>query len=122
MAAVPRWVSTAQQHTDRFIAYGCEIDAKTLLETAQKMVDLGFRDLGYKYVILDDCWSDPKRSQNGSLVANSTKFPDGIKAVVDKIHSLGLLFGMYSSAGMYTCAQYPASLGHEKQDAQTFAD
>ena len=111
-----------EQHTDRVSAYGCDIDAETLLDTAQKMVDFGFRDLGYKYVILDDCWSDPERSHNGSLVANSTKFPSGIKAVADKIHDLGLFFGMYSSAGIYTCAQYPASLGHEKQDAQTFAD
>ncbi|KAL9584914.1 MAG: hypothetical protein Q9203_004468 [Teloschistes exilis] len=103
-------------------AYGCDIDADTLLETAEKMVDFGFRDLGYKYVILDDCWSNQQRSPNGSLVANVTKFPDGIKAVADKIHDMGLLFGMYSSAGLYTCAQYPASLGHEAQDAQTFAD
>ncbi|KAL8708068.1 MAG: hypothetical protein Q9220_007000 [cf. Caloplaca sp. 1 TL-2023] len=103
-------------------AYGCEIDGETLLETAQKMVDYGLRDLGYKYVILDDCWSEPERSENGSLVANSTKFPDGMKAVADQIHDLGLLFGMYSSAGEYTCAQYLGSLNHETQDAQTFAD
>ena len=86
------------------------------------MVDYGFRDLGYKYVILDDCWQNMQRSPNGSLVANSTKFPDGIKAVSDRIHDMGLMFGMYSSAGMYTCAQYPASLGYETIDAQTFAD
>ncbi|KAL8997393.1 MAG: hypothetical protein Q9169_003324 [Polycauliona sp. 2 TL-2023] len=66
--------------------------------------------------------STMQRSPNGSLVANSTKFPDGIKAMSDKIHNMGLMFGMYSSAGMYTCAQYPASLGHETIDAQTFAD
>lgn len=107
---------------DPSTAYGCDIDAETLLDTAEKIVDFGLRDLGYKYVILDDCWSDMERSDNGSLVANSTKFPDGIKAVADQIHDMGLLFGMYSSAGLYTCAQYPASLGHEEQDAQTFAD
>ncbi|KAI4115226.1 MAG: hypothetical protein LQ338_007887 [Usnochroma carphineum] len=115
--------SKGMNHTaDRNVAYGCDIDAGTLLDTAQKMVDFGLRDLGYQYVILDDCWSDMQRSDNGSLVANSTKFPNGIKAVADEIHSMGLLFGMYSSAGLYTCAQYPASLGHEEQDAQTFAD
>ncbi|KAL8947955.1 MAG: hypothetical protein Q9222_005814 [Ikaeria aurantiellina] len=113
---------TPQMGWDNWNAYGCEIDAETLLETAQKMVDYGLRDLGYKYVILDDCWSEPQRSENGSLVANSTKFPDGIKAVSDQIHDLGLLFGMYSSAGEYTCAQYLGSLGHETRDAQTFAD
>lgn len=108
--------------SDQGKSQGCDIDAETLLETAEKMVDYGFRDLGYKYVILDDCWQNMQRSPNGSLVANSTKFPDGIKAVSDQIHDMGLMFGMYSSAGMYTCAQYPASLGYETMDAQTFAD
>ncbi|KAL8752604.1 MAG: hypothetical protein Q9184_005672 [Pyrenodesmia sp. 2 TL-2023] len=112
---------TPQMGWNNWNAYGCDIDAETLLKTAQKMVDFGLRDLGYNYVILDDCWSEPER-RNGTLVANSTKFPDGIRAVADEIHSMGLLFGMYSSAGLYTCAQYPASLGHEEQDAQTFAD
>jgi len=44
-----------------------------------------------------------------------------MKAVADRIHALGLKFGMYSSAGFYTCGQYPGSLGYETQDAQTFA-
>lgn len=109
-----------EERADLSIAYGCDIDAETLLQTAEKMVDFGLRDLGYRYVILDDCWSNMERSDNGSLVANSTKFPNGIKAVADQLHDMGLLFGMYSSAGMYTCAQYPASLDHEEQDAQTF--
>ena len=76
---------------------------------------------GYEYVILDDCWSDG-RTENGTLKANATAFPDGMSYVADQIHSLGLKFGMYSSAGTFTCAQYVASLGYEKQDAQTFAD
>ncbi|KAL8681997.1 MAG: hypothetical protein Q9186_001939 [Xanthomendoza sp. 1 TL-2023] len=113
---------TPQMGWDNWNAYGCDIDEETLLETAEKMVDFGLRDLGYKYVILDDCWQNVERSPNGSLVANSTKFPNGMKAVADKLHDMGLLFGMYSSAGMYTCAQFPASLGHETLDAQTFAD
>ena len=70
------------------------------------MVDYGLRDLGYEYIILDDCWSNTERSPNGSLVANATKFPNGMGYVADQIHSKGMKFGMYSSAGMYTCAQY----------------
>ena len=50
-----------------------------------------------------------------------TKFPSGIPSLASQIHSMGLGFGMYSSAGKYTCAQYAGSLGMEKQDAQTFA-
>ena len=60
---------------------------------------------GYYYIILDDCWSDG-RTSNGTLQANVTKFPDGIPAVAEKVHGMGLGWGMYSSAGKYTCAQY----------------
>lgn len=77
--------------------------------------------LGYYYIILDDCWSDG-RTPNGTLKANATAFPNGIPYIADQLHGMGLGFGMYSSAGKYTCAQYAASLGMEKQDAQTFAD
>ncbi|KAI4130612.1 MAG: hypothetical protein LQ347_003309 [Umbilicaria vellea] len=84
------------------------------------MVDYGLRDLGYHYVILDDCWSSG-RTPNGTLQANATKFPNGMAAVADQIHNMGLGYGMYSSAGAMTCAQYPGSLGVEKQDASTFA-
>ena len=77
--------------------------------------------LGYYYVIIDDCWSNG-RTANGTLQPNATKFPNGMPYVADQLHSMGLGFGMYSSAGKYTCAGYAASLGMEKQDAQTFAD
>jgi len=84
------------------------------------MVELGFRDAGYNYVILDDCWS-VGRFPNGTLEANSTRFPNGMKHVGDRIHALGMKFGMYSSAGTWTCARYPGSLGYEEIDANTFA-
>jgi alpha-galactosidase len=54
-------------------------------------------------------------------VADPSKFPNGMKWLADQIHALGFGFGMYSSAGTATCAGYPASLGHETQDAATFA-
>jgi len=69
------------------------------------MVELGLRDVGYNYIVLDDCWSDG-RYPNGTLKPDFTKFPNGMAHVADQIHQLGLLFGMYSSAGLYTCAQY----------------
>ena len=106
---------------DNWNAFGCDITEKDLIGTAQKMVDYGLRDLGYHYVILDDCWSEG-RAADGTLQPNMTKFPSGMKGVADQIHDLGLGFGMYSSAGLLTCAQYPGSLGHEMIDAQTFAD
>lgn len=50
-----------------------------------------------------------------------TKFPNGMAYVADSLHNMSLGFGMYSSAGKLTCAQYAGSLGMEKQDAMTFA-
>lgn len=76
-----------------------------MLGTAEKIVNYGLRDLGYRYIVLDDCWS-AGRSPEGKLQANMTKFPNGMKHVADQIHALGLQFGMYSSAGIYTCALY----------------
>lgn len=104
--------ATPQMGWDNWNAYGCDVDASLLVNTAQLMVTLGLRDSGYYYVILDDCWSDG-RYENGSLKPDFTKFPNGMAAVADKMHSLDLGFGMYSSAGTYTCAQYAGSLDHE---------
>lgn len=92
-----------------------------LISATQKLVRFCLRDAGYEYVVLDDCWS-AGRSSNGSLQANTTRFPNGMAEVADRIHSEGLKFGMYSSAGTYTCGRYAGSLDHESQDAQTFAD
>lgn len=71
---------------------------------------------------MDDFWGDSAgRDSNGQLRADSTKFPEGIEGVVNKIHSLGLKAGIYSSASLQTCGGYAASLGHEDTDAATFA-
>ncbi|MCJ1350814.1 MAG: hypothetical protein MMC33_000795 [Icmadophila ericetorum] len=106
---------------DNWNAFGCSVSEELLLGTAQKMVDYGLRDLGYQYVILDDCWS-AGRSESGTLMANTTKFPNGMAHVAAQLHGMGLKFGMYSDAGMYTCGGYQGSLGRETQDAKTFAD
>lgn len=94
------------------------------MQAANAMVDLGFKDAGYEYVVLDDCWSeqggrDPVTSR---LVPNTTKFPDGMSGTADQVHDLGLKYGMYSSAGTMTCGRYPGSLGYEMIDAETFAE
>ena len=66
---------------------------------------MGLKDLGYNYVLLDDCWS-AGRGSDGYLIPDTKKFPRGMAAVADAMHERGLLFGMYSSAGEYTCARY----------------
>jgi len=91
-------------------------------ETADALVSTGLAALGYKYVNIDDCWAEPKRDATGNLVANTKTFPHGIKALADYVHSKALKLGIYSDAGFQTCAKaQPGSLGHEEQDAKTFA-
>ena len=101
--------------------FGPDINEKMVLEMADVIVEKGYKDAGYQYVVIDDCWSLRERDENGNLVADPEKFPHGMKYVGDYIHSKGLKFGMYSCAGTRTCAGYPASFDHEFQDARTFA-
>ena len=82
------------------------------------MVSSGMRDAGYVYVNIDDTW-EGERDAQGVIHANA-KFPD-MKALADYVHSKGMKLGIYSSPGAKTCAKYEGSLGHEAQDAQTYA-
>jgi alpha-galactosidase len=88
---------------------GCEVSESLILDTAQIIIDSGLRDVGYNYVVLDDCWAAMARDADGMLVADPIKFPRGMKYVSDRIHDMGMLFGMYSSAGEMTCARYRES-------------
>nr|WP_209649058.1 NPCBM/NEW2 domain-containing protein [Kibdelosporangium banguiense] len=90
---------------------------------ADLFVSRGLKDAGYQYVNIDDCWAEPQRASDGNLVPNRTRFPNGIKAVADYVHSKGLKFGIYTSAGTVTCdgQGFPGGLNHEEQDARLFA-
>lgn len=100
--------------------FSCNVNEQTIRETADAMVSSGMRDAGYRYVVIDDCWQ-VARDANGALVADPQRFPHGIKALADYVHSKGLLFGIYTDAGTNTCQGRPGTLGHEDQDARTFA-
>jgi len=100
--------------------FACDNNEQTVRATADAMVASGMRDAGYQYVVIDDCWQT-SRDANGIIVADAQKFPSGIKALADYIHSRGLKFGIYSDAGRLTCGGRPASQGHEYQDALTYA-
>jgi alpha-galactosidase len=96
------------------------LNEKVVRQTADTMVANGMKDAGYQYVNLDDCWQT-SRDANGFIVADATKFPSGIKALADYIHSKGLKLGIYTDAGTLTCAKRPGSIGHEYQDALQYA-
>ncbi len=101
--------------------FASNINEKVMRETADTMVANGMRDAGYTYLVIDDTWSKMARDAQGNLVADPVKFPSGMKALADYLHSKGFKFGIYSCAGAKTCGGYPGSWGHEFQDALTWA-
>src|SRR5437763_12817775 len=102
---------------------GCAVDEQIIRDTADIFVAQGLKAAGYQYVNVDDCWAEPARDADGRMQANKARFPHGIKALADYVHSKGLKFGIYTSAGTLTCAKtQPGALDHEDVDAQTFAD
>jgi len=100
--------------------FACDVNEQVVRDTADAIVASGMRDAGYRYVVIDDCWQAP-RDSNGFITADTKKFPSGIKALADYVHSRGLKFGIYSDAGRLTCGGRPGSQGHEYQDALTYA-
>lgn len=112
--------------------YRCNIDCDNYPDECvsenlyRKVADLlvsgGYRDKGYEYLIIDDCWLAKRRDENGDLQPDPERFPSGIKNLSDYIHSKGLKFGMYEDYGTKTCEGYPGMLHSLKKDAEKFAE
>jgi alpha-galactosidase len=102
--------------------FGGNIDGSLIRESADAFLDQGLRDAGYQYVVIDDHWEAMERDASGRLVPDPDRFPTGIAALAEYVHSRGLKFGIYSCAGTHTCGGRPASYGNEEIDALTFAD
>jgi len=100
--------------------FGCDVSESMIREMADAMVDSGMREVGYRYIVIDDCWQ-VERDADGNIVADPDRFPSGMKALAEYIHSKGLEFGLYSDAGAYTCQRRPGSKGYELQDARQYA-
>jgi alpha-galactosidase len=100
--------------------FGCNVSDELVRGMADAIVKSGMKDVGYQYIVIDDCWQ-VSRDASGNIVADAQHFPNGIKALADYVHSLGLKFGIYSDAGSKTCAGRPGGLGHEYQDAIQYA-
>jgi len=97
-------------------------DEHEIKSVADSMVANGLNTLGYQYVILDDCWAGP-RNATGNITADPTRFPSGMKSLVDYIHSKGLKIGLYTDVGTQTCKfGRPGSWPHYQQDAWTYAN
>ena len=101
--------------------FGCDVSATLIKQTADAIVASGMRDAGYQYVVIDDCWQ-VARDRSGRIVADSTRFPGGMKPLADYVHSQGLKFGLYTDAGRKTCQGRPGTYGSEELDARTYAE
>ncbi len=97
--------------------YACNLDCanypdscindKLYMNMADMLVAGGWKDVGYEYVNIDDCWPLQARDASNTVVADPARFPNGIKAVCDYIHSKGLKCGLYTDIGTMTCGGYP---------------
>jgi alpha-galactosidase len=87
---------------------------------ADAMVSSGMKDAGYTYINIDDCWHGNRDAQ-GFIQPDQMRFPSGIKALADYVHSKGLKLGIYSDGGARTCAGRPGSRGYEFPDAYIYA-
>lgn len=112
---------TPQMGWNSWNCFMTEINEDLIKATADAMVDLGLVDAGYIYLNLDDGWHG-ERDEKGFITCDPVKFPSGIKALADYVHSKGMKLGIYSDAGNFTCAGYSGSRGHEYQDALTYAE
>lgn len=107
--------------------YGLGISEQLIMEQADAMVSTGLKDAGYQFINIDDgFWNG--RAADGTLNIDTNKFPNGMRAVSDYIHSLGLKAGIYSDAGDNTCGSqnrepYGLNVGlfrHEEEDCKTY--
>ncbi len=100
--------------------FECTVSESIVRETADAMVAAGMRDAGYRYLVIDDCWQG-ERDADGFIQPDPERFPSGMKALAEYVHSKGLKLGLYSDAGWTTCGRRPGSRGHEFQDALSYA-
>jgi len=98
-----------------------DINETIIKKVADSFISKGLKDAGYTYIVIDDAWQ-AGRDKNGKVLADKVKFPSGIKALADYIHSKGLKFGIYTDCGDKTCGGYEGSLNHEESDAKTYAE
>ena len=100
--------------------FACNVNEQLIREMADAMVTSGMKDAGYVYLVIDDCWQIDRDAQ-GNILPDPQRFPSGMKALADYVHSKGLKFGLYSDAGTLTCQKRPGSRGYEFQDARQYA-
>jgi len=105
----------------------CWVDERLLKQTADLMVSLGLAAAGYRSLNIDDCWQsqralDATGRHNGTIDADPTRFPSGLRAFSEYVHAKNMSFGVYTSQSEVTCQARPGSWEHEALDAKTYCD
>ncbi|MBQ8400078.1 MAG: NPCBM/NEW2 domain-containing protein [Clostridia bacterium] len=109
-------------------AYRTDISEEIILSQAEKLVELGLKDLGYVFVNVDDGWQNG-RGEDGYVATNEKRFPSGMKSLAEKIHAMGLKAGIYTDAGDSTCGWESDNeknnddvglYGHDEQDLRRY--
>jgi len=113
---------TPQMGWNSWNKFRCDVSEDLIKRTADSIIATGLAAKGYNYVNLDDCWQIGRDEKTGRILEERERFPSGMKALADYVHSVGLKFGVYSDAGTLTCERRPGSLGYEDIDAQTYAE
>lgn len=109
--------------------FGVNINENLILRQADAMVSTGLKDVGFNHINIDDGYFGGRDKQTGQLLIHSSRFPNGLKGVVNYIHSKGLKAGIYSDAGRNTCGSMfngdatgkgVGMYEHDQQDADFF--
>ncbi len=120
-AQLPDLAKTPPMGWNSWNAFGLDINSEIVKAVADSMVSKGLAAAGYQYIVIDDGWQID-RDKDGKIIADSTRFPEGIKYLADYVHSKGLRFGIYTCCGTKTCGGRPGSYGYEDIDAKTYAE
>ena len=109
--------------------YGVNINESLIKRQADAMVSKGLLNVGFDHINIDDGYFGGRDSETGQLLIHPTRFPNGLKDIVDHIHSKGLKAGIYSDAGRNTCGSMfngdvigkgVGLYGHDQQDCDFF--
>ena len=117
----PRLGATPPMGFNTWNKFACNVSEQLIRETADAMASSGMKDAGYQYVVIDDCWQI-SRDESGRIVADPQRFPSGMRALADYVHSKGLKFGLYTDLGRKTCEGRPGTFERHEIDAKTYAE
>ncbi|MBO0321976.1 glycoside hydrolase family 27 protein [Muricauda sp. CAU 1633] len=108
--------------------YRVNINEEVIKAQADAMISTGLVKAGYSFINIDDGFFGG-RDSTGRILSHKERFPKGMESLSDYIHSKGLKAGIYSDAGINTCASYwdkdtigagMGLYGHDRKDLTLF--